>query len=333
MNPKEWVLDRIEQSFELFKKWFFYITLPFFVYSLVSFVFFGALFLLFLWTWYISNFTWVFDYINLVTPRNLIVFSVLIIIFLTYIILYIPFFIFTVKVISDLYNWNENIDIKWNLSYSLTNFFSIFKTYWYIFSYVALIPALIFIFGWVLFNLGFFLELGDIYYRLGWLLMLISVLIFIFFAVYRWIKTTFSLYSAIDKTQYTKENFKNSVNLTNNKWWRVLWNIFLVAIIVSLLSWIISWFTSFFFSWPSFWFETFMNLENLSSLFSWFYIISFIIWGLVNLILETIWAMFILVFGFILYKRFELEALNWEWKVNLNEKEDKNEEIKISSEL
>jgi hypothetical protein len=39
MISSEKVLDRIEQSFEIFKKAFVYLVLPLFVYNIISFIF------------------------------------------------------------------------------------------------------------------------------------------------------------------------------------------------------------------------------------------------------------------------------------------------------
>lgn len=310
MQASEKVLDRFVQTIEIFKKGFFYITLPFFLYSFVSFIFFGIVIFLILSTWYFSNFNLGFiDYLNFITPWNIIIWIILLLIFLAYIILYIPFFIFTVKSINDLYNWKDIVDIKFNISFSISRFFSIIKTYWYIFAYVALIPALIFIFWWILFNLWFFLWIWDIFYRLGWVFMWAALFLFVFFAIYRWIKSTFSLYSAIEKDEFTKDNFVKSIELTNGKWWRILWNIFFVGLLVWILSSILSWILSIFF-WAGFWFETIFSWVDLTWLFTIPFIVSFIFWWVFNLLIETIWTSFILVFWFLLYKRFELEFLN-----------------------
>ena len=46
--------------------------------------------------------------------------------------------------------------------------------------------------------------------------------------VYRWVKTYFSLNSAVDSSEYTKENFNISVKITDWNWWRIVWNYILI---------------------------------------------------------------------------------------------------------
>gem|GEM_PF-6150434 len=55
MNTQEKVLDRIEQSFEIFRKAFIYLFIPFFVYYLFSFVFFGLIIIYLLFSGTISS--------------------------------------------------------------------------------------------------------------------------------------------------------------------------------------------------------------------------------------------------------------------------------------
>jgi hypothetical protein len=120
------------------------------------------------------------------------------------------------------------------LQYGLQNLWASFKTYWYIFAYVALIPALIFIFGGVLFILSQTYFSQDIVRDIAIAIMIISALVFIVFAVYRGIRSTFSLVHAVDKQSFTKENFQNSLTITKWKWWNITWNIVLVSFIGGL---------------------------------------------------------------------------------------------------
>jgi hypothetical protein len=52
--------------------------------------------------------------------------------------------------------------------------------------------------------------------------MIISLITFIIFSIYRGTKAMFALYSAVDKNKYSKINFLHSVKITNDNWWRIL---------------------------------------------------------------------------------------------------------------
>jgi len=114
------------------------------------------------------------------------------------------------------------------------------KTYWYIFAYIALIPSFIFIIWWLLFNASYYIWNYDLLKQLWIVMIIVSVILFIFFAIYRWTKSKFALYSAVNDDAFTKENFHYSIIITNNNWWRIVWNYLLLGIIIyifSLLFW------------------------------------------------------------------------------------------------
>ena len=52
--------------------------------------------------------------------------------------------------------------------------------------------------------------------------MWFSCALFVVFGIYRGIKTTFSLYSAVVYDTFTKKNFKKSLEVTKNQWWRIV---------------------------------------------------------------------------------------------------------------
>jgi membrane-anchored glycerophosphoryl diester phosphodiesterase (GDPDase) len=64
----------------------------------------------------------------------------------------------------------------------------------------------------------------------------ISVIIFVVFSIYRGMRATFALSYAVEKESFTKENFKNALEMVDGKWWRVFWNFFLVGIIGGLIT-------------------------------------------------------------------------------------------------
>ena len=124
------------------------------------------------------------------------------------------------------------------------NLFQSFYTYRYIFAYIYLFPAIIFICWWILFNVNaLFLDewiYSEVVNKLS-----IAALMFWFFvaivsAIYKWFRTTFSLYNAVRDESFTKENFIQSVKITKNNWWRIVWNFILVWFIFSFAKNIIS---------------------------------------------------------------------------------------------
>lgn len=69
---------------------------------------------------------------------------------------------------------------------------------------------------------------------ISYAIMGISVLLFIIFSIYRGIRSSFSLMNAVDKESYTKENFQESIILSEGKWWQIFWNLVIVGIIAGL---------------------------------------------------------------------------------------------------
>lgn len=326
MMPTEKVLDRIEQSFLLFKVWFKLLVIPFFIYYLISFVF-TSIILVYIW------FSWVLDsfmgdwssniLVNLFSSSKVVLIATLFIFFLIiYLTIYVPFIVYSIRVIWNIYNKKPIWDFKTNFIFALSRFSGVMKTYWYIFAYVALIPSFFFIlWGWI-FNISYFMNLDSSIKFIWWTFMVIWILLFIVFALYRWLKTTFSLYSAIDNDDYTKENFNSSIKITKNKWRRILWNLMFVWIIVSLLSWVASNFISLFFassSWytellSSFWSWSSFDLSSLSSsvwkAVSDFSFFNYIVSGFFQLFISTVWKIFIIIFIYVFYKRLTFETTN-----------------------
>jgi hypothetical protein len=313
MKPLAWVLDRIEQSFELFSKWVIYLILPLFLYNFASFLVTLLVSLFILLWWYLDNLIVNQNYSDLLlsvvsNPKIIFLVSIWSLFGLIYLFLYIPFYIYTIKSIKDLYEW-RSISFKENFKYGFDNFFNIMKTYRNIFAYVSLIPCLIFIFWWLILNLWYFLELWDHIINTSFFIMWFSIILFIAFLVYRWIRVKFSVFSAIDNNNYTKENFVFSVKITEKTWFRVLWNFLLIWIIIWLLSWVATNIIWVFF-WQSF--DFFNDLDNwkvlgLDEMISSFSFLNYIISWFFDLIIKNIWNVFVLVFTYIFYKRLELE--------------------------
>jgi hypothetical protein len=242
-------------------------------------------------------------------------FSIFILLFFAYLFFIIPFFIATIKAIKNSYFEVEN-NMKDNINYWFSRFFAIFKTYWYIFAYVFLVPALAFII-WSILLILWQIKNVEMFINFWMSLTYFSFILFFVFFIYRWVETTFSLYSTIDKDEFNKENFSFSIDLTKNNWWRIVWNLLITSILVWL---IISAFMSIisifidltknnlqFFTEK--WFDKekiFLILEQLKN----FNIIDFI-WKLINIFFSFLFQVFLYVFLYIFYKRLELEK-NWD---------------------
>ena len=166
--------------------------------------------------------------------------TVWITLYIIYLMFYVVLLLWFLKSIRQVVKL-EKITIIDNLKYWVLNFSNSMKTYWYIFAYIALIPSILFIVGWILFNIPYFISGLDFIESIWGAIIVLSLIIFIIFAIYRWLKSTFSLYSAVNENSFTKENFTFSIKITDFNWMRIFWNFLLVWIIISIISSIISW--------------------------------------------------------------------------------------------
>ncbi len=303
MNVKEKLLDRMEQSFFIYKKWFLELTLPFFIYTFVWFYLIPVILISVIWPVFFSyynNWNDIYNYYLLYLFTLPILFLVIF-----YIFSYMFVFILTLKNIIFYFKNYENPtknNLKQKIIDSRKSMIKILKTYWYIFAYVALIPALFFIVWWILFNATYFLELPEYFSRVWTLLMLTWIVLFIFFSIYRWVKTTFSLYSAIKNDEYTKQNFKNSVKITDWIWWRIFWNTFISWLIIWLFLGVITNILKIFI--PS-WFNFYeASLTWNFSLLSW---LNFLIYWIFESVINSISIVYLMVFVYLLYERILLE--------------------------
>ena len=319
---KETVFDRIEQSFELFKNNFVKLILPLFAYSFATITIFMSV-VSYFWMKYAERFSDNFDknkisenldWLNY-SSEIVIWISVFIILIILYLTLYIPFWLATIKSIKQWYNWEE-ITVKENIIYWFKNIFNSFKTYWYVFAYVTLIPALIWIVWGFLSIYG--MQFWDKNYTQIWVSISIFALIFfIFFSVYRWTKSSFYMSSAIDKNEFTKENFNFSVKITKNKFWRIIWNFLLIWLIISVVTWIANNIVSLFGSSFDFDIESLANLKenwNIEEIMNLvnetlksYSPITNLILNSIETFIKTISTVFILIFTYILFKRLEIE--------------------------
>lgn len=321
-NPKENVLDRIEQTFIIFKSNFIPLFLPFFLYKLISVVLFGTV----LW-WYIlhnlSNVSFdsisTFSFLN--NPFIIIIIICVTLFFIFYLLLYIPILISLIKSIKQS-TLNQEINMLENLNFWFSRLVKSFNTYWNIFAYIALFPAIIFIIWWIFFNLSFYF-INLIFLKSIWLfLMVVAFVLFIFYSIYRWYKTTFSMISAVNYDEFDKNNFINSVKVTDNNWWRIIWNLILLWLILSLTSWIINSLIFVFIPTNSFDLTFFLNLKNslsdwgknlnelINTISSSYSLIGSLISWFINNIITTILTIFTTIFVFVFFNRLEFEYKN-----------------------
>ncbi|MDD5770212.1 MAG: hypothetical protein PHE25_04525, partial [Candidatus Gracilibacteria bacterium] len=263
-----------------------------------------------------------FDTKNILSYGNYVLISAFSFLILAYLFLQIGFILGLYKTIIDIDNGKE-VDLKSNYKYGFLNIFESFKTYYYIFIYVYGIPALIFIIAGIYF---IYIQMGNIviggFQNQMWNFIWVGIMLFLGFMIYiiyRSNKSIFAILSAVSEDDFSKENFKKSVSLTNGNWWRIFGNFLLVGIIFSLFSGIISSIT------PSDSFgigditkltniQNGISKEDVLSLFenfkNGFMSLNSIIGLIISKIIEIFSILFVSVFTYIFYKRLQEEQSN-----------------------
>jgi hypothetical protein len=231
VTKEQGFLSRIKESFLLFVKNFLGISLYYVIFVIISWITLSLL-----WNFIFSiAFKFVSvnkdAWIDANSYVNMWYFAIIYwFIALSVAILKIPFYISLVKNIENSFNW-ELVNKNANLKYWFTSIWKIFNTYWYIFKYVVLIPSLLLIIG----LLVIFVDQGI------WVLIIIlSLLVFIYFSIFRWLRSFLSLIYAIVYNDFSNDNFKKSILLTKNKIWSIFWNIIWLSIFFWFIWFIIS---------------------------------------------------------------------------------------------
>lgn len=325
MEINENVLGRIEQSFILFKNNFKELFLPLFIYNLLSLVVFWTLLMYFflsgIWD-IIKPDLDLFSFLN--NPYVIISIIVWTMAFIIYLMLYLPILLGLIKSIKQAYEWNK-ITSKENVIYWFSRLKKSFNTYWYIFSYVALIPSIVFILWGLLFNISYYVEWYEFLKNIWIGFLILGWIIFLLFFVYRWVKTKFSIYSAIDNDTFTKDDFSESLKITDNNWRRIVWNLFLIWLIISSITWFIWWIINIFSYW---WidFTSIRSINDISWLFANFSITGQLIGWFINNIISTIGAVFLIIFTYLFFIRLSFESKNKNviWNENINKNWDIN---------
>ncbi len=316
-QPKEWVFDRIEQTVPIFLKNIFKLVLPYILYQVLFVTIVWSVFMFYVWVWILwilkSN-GWNFWDI-LYNPMIIYFMFFGFILFLFFALGNIPIVLATLKSIKQCLNKQEITPLE-NIKWWIKNIFQSFKTYWYIFAYIYLIPALIFIGWWLMFIGGMWEN------KIQWLInfwiifMIISFLLFLFFAIYRGTKTSFSLISAVNKENFNKQNFKKSVEITQNNWWRIFGNLFLIWIVIgfwmSFINGILGLLLpgSFNFNALFQWSFDSINFEKIIWILDTFNPFLHILNAIIKNILQVIWIVFIMMFTYVFMLRLEDERQN-----------------------
>ncbi len=311
---KELFLDRVEQSFLVFKKTFRTVCIPFIIFNIIFTIVLPFIFMnIFssvisfdeLSSWSAAAKTSI--YISLAV-------TIALVFFIVYSMLVIPLQLYVLKSIHDTLE-DAKRSIQENISYSFKYLTQAFSTYWYIFAYMLLVPALIFIAGGFFIIWGMYLKgsVWNILSILWYIFVGLSTVIGVYFWIYRGLKSSFGLISAVEKESFTKENFKYSLGVSKNQWGRIFWNLVWVGIGGSLLIGIISQFgKTIVFSTQDF--SILSEIQNTSP--DWKNIIehfnSFNIYSFLNKIfqhtLSSTLGIFVIIFTYILFKRLEIES-------------------------
>ena len=334
LEAKENFLDRVEQSFILFKENIIPLSIPYIVFNIISIVLLPLIF-----TTIIGNFisldqlTWgEWQNLGIIIPLWV---SIAIIFGLIYIVTLIPIQIGLFTGIKQAIYW-ETITPKENILYGFSHLSElIFKTYWYIFAYVLLIPSIIFI-TWglsMIFWLSQNRNFAWFFSIIGYILISISIIVGIIFMIYRGLRVKFAIITAVHKNNYSKENFEYSLKISQNKWWRIFWNLFWIWILGSLAIWIISQLIDALTSlgWNNFSYLSLLwNSKNISPDDVKVILDSMMQFSFMNFvnsifqnILATLLAIFIMIFTYILFLRLSDDL----WNNQLKIKKELSEEL------
>lgn len=330
MQIGKWVFDRMEVSFHIFKQ-IPYSTLLFIIGFNICFVviipaIFFAIFSMIVWV----------DALTTFSAETSLAFSLGTSLILLYVISYLTLLVLSqlvlyISVKNTLYKTPENF--MENLKIAYWKIWNVFKVYWYIFAYVYLLPASIFIAGGLTY-IWYLITRIEVLNYIAITCIVISVILAIVFSIYRWLQTSFSLLYSIDKDNYQKQNFVESLWLSQNKLLRIFWNLLLVWLIAWLIIGLFEWvLDSFIFSTTNLWVLTELEnpdinwTETLKSFtdFSWMQFLSNLIWNIIS----SIFMIYLVIFTYIFMKRLEFE--NWQENKTPQIKHE-NKEVNIITE-
>lgn len=313
MNPKEKFLDRMEQTFMILIN-----QKELLIWSAVIY---GGIYIITMILWKILMGILIFDALFFIHSINYVILIMGCVVWLSSVIIYIGIFLGFIKYLSDINKW-LSVKLKISIICGMKKIPSSCYTYYYIFLYVYLIPALFFI-GWLVFILSDLMN-GKIglerwvynsqYANIWFILIGISFFLSVYFVIYRWIRSSFALYNAVDKDDFSKTSFRYSLHLTENQWMRIFWNLIWMGFIIWLATSIFSGLLST--GGSSIDTDSFMaikegNLINIKHILNGVFSIG--IGNILSSILSGIVWLFSLTFTYIFFKRLELES--WAQKI------------------
>ncbi len=241
-EPKANFLDRVEYSFMLLKSNFLNISLYYLIMTVISsslmyisWLLLSQIGLSFFWD---NKDLWA----NTALYIQLAYFGMIyFIVILSILIIKIPFNLSLIKNINSHFK-GENFNSLDNLKYWIKNLSNIFRVYRYLFKYVYLLPSLLLIIGLLVFIME---------RKIGWIIIVLSIFLWMYFWIYRWLKSAFSINYTICSDNYSEENFKKALSLTENNLMRIFWNLLWIWVLIYLVSNITSLVLSIFSIWTS----------------------------------------------------------------------------------
>ena len=310
-QAKQWVLDRIEQSFWIFIQQPLPLIGVLALFQIVMIELIPAVWMsMILW--------WNFINTSSISSIIYITLSIAVIYALFYVILLIPISIGIMKWISNII-LGKHIQTQDTIWYWFQRLSDSFSVYWYMFKYVYLAPAIWFIIAWCI-TLYWLYFNNDIISSIWGGLMIAAWIYALFQWIYRWLKSSFAITWAVYENDFSLRQFNFSVSTTKGKWWRILWNFFVVGLICSLLLWLSSWVLwSISFIWTT---SSGINIEsvlqannqdmqeNLESFIGdiWDFSLMNLIINSISQVLWAIVTVFVIIFSIIFYLRLKLES-------------------------
>ena len=323
------VWERLKQTFQLYKNNFVELTLLILFYNMIALVVSMGVWnqiVHFATKWQSTDFDIVSLFLSNTSMLATII-AIAIIGFLSYMIFFIPVFVGTLKSIRDAIAGKE-VRVSENLKYGFSQFFNVLKVYWYVFEYVFLTPALLLI-AWLVVILIATITGIESLFTVGGLLLVAALIVWIIYGVYRWLRSTFRLYGAIENEDFSKELFRRWLDETKGKLWRILGNFILIGIIVWLWSGILGSVISavtgvdqdiYSENWLAYeegeiTESEILEMSQIDTLM--------FVHGIIMSIIESIWLVFVTIFTYVFYLRIRDEYGNHEqsW-INEQVKED-----------
>lgn len=153
------------------------------------------------------------------------------------------------------------------------------------------------------------------YENIGIIFIGLSVILTLYFIVYRWLRSTFAIYCAIDRDDFSRKSFQSSLRLTDNQWMRIFGNLLGIWLLIGLIS---SIFNGLFSLGGSSLGSNLLAMQNgdmpnIQAMLSEFSSIG--IGSILSNILSGIIGLFSMTFTYILFKRLEMGA----WEKNIIE--------------